>query len=67
MDFIRMIGSILVFIAVWIIVIIVLKCFVIKNPILLGWFLRIGMDLVEVKVIHSFWNSLIFTFMNSAK
>jgi len=67
MDFIRMIGSILVFIAVWIIVIIILKYFVIKNPILLGWFLRIGMDLVEIKVIHSFWNSVIFTFMNSNK
>lgn len=62
-----MIGSILVFIAVWIIVIIILKYFVIKNPILLGWFLRIGMDLVEIKVIHSFWNSVIFTFMNSNK
>lgn len=67
MDFIRMIGSILLFIAVWIVVLVILKCFVTKNPALLGWFLRLGMDLVEVKIIHSFWNSLIFTFINSSK
>ncbi len=46
MDFIRMIGSILVFIAVLIIIILVMKCFITKNYALLGWMLRLGMDLV---------------------
>lgn len=62
-----MIGSILVFVAVWIIFIVVLKVFFIKNNATLGWLLRIGMDLIEVKILHSFWNSLIFTIINSSE
>lgn len=67
MDFIRMIGSILVFVAVWSIFIVVLKVFFIKNTSILGWLLRLGMDLIEVKILHSFWNSLIFTIINSSQ
>jgi hypothetical protein len=67
MDFIRMIGSILLLIALLILVIIVLKIFVTENTTLLGWLIKVGMDVVEIKIIHSFWNSLIFTIMNSTQ
>lgn len=65
MDFIRMIGSILVFIAVWVLLIVVLKVFFIKNLLTLGWLVRLGMDFIEIKILHSFWNSLLFTIVIS--
>ncbi len=65
MDFVRMIGSVLVFIAVWTLMIVTMKIFFTKNHALLGWLLRLAMDLIEVKIMHSFWNSLIFTIMSA--
>ncbi len=60
-----MIGSVLVFIAVWTLMIVTMKIFFTKNHALLGWLLRLAMDLIEVKIMHSFWNSLIFTVIKS--
>lgn len=62
-----MIGSILVFVAVWVIFTVILKVFFTKNNLILGWLLRLGMDLIEVKILHSFWNSLLFTIINSSQ
>ncbi len=46
MDFIRMIGSILILIAALIIIIVVIRYLIKKNTDLLGWLIRLGMDLV---------------------
>jgi hypothetical protein len=64
MDFIRMIGSILTFIAFWITFLIVFKYLISKDKDIFGWLIRLGMDLIEIKILFSFWNSLIFTFSN---
>jgi len=66
-DFVRMIGSILVFLAFWITLLLMFKFLVARSNILLGWMIRLGMDLVEVKILHSYWNNLIFTIINADK
>jgi hypothetical protein len=64
MDFIRLNGSVLFFAVLWTFVIIIAKyLFKIKES-RLSYMVAFGVDLMEVKILHSFWSSLLFIIVN---
>jgi hypothetical protein len=64
MDFIRLNGSVLFFAVLWTFVIIIAKyLFKIKES-RLAYMVAFGVDLMEVKILHSFWSSLLFIIVN---
>ena len=66
MDFIRLIGSILMFIIAYGIMLWIVKNILEVTAPTFAFLLRLGMDLVEVKIVFSIWNSLLFTIVNAS-
>lgn len=64
MDFIRLNGSVLFFAAIWTIVVIISKYLIKVKENRLTYMIAFGLDLMEVKILHSFWSSLLFIIIN---
>jgi hypothetical protein len=64
MDFIRLNGSVLLFGVVWAVVVLISKYLIEMRESRLNYMVRFGVDLVEVKILHSFWSALLFVVIN---
>jgi hypothetical protein len=64
MDFIRLNGSVLLFAVVWTVVVLVSKYLFKVKENRLKYMVTFGIDIMEVKILHSFWSSLVFILIN---
>lgn len=65
MDFIRFMGSILSFLVLWSTVLLAAKfLFRVQDPTW-KYLTNFGMDITEIKILHSFWSSLIYAILNA--
>lgn len=64
MDFLRFMGAIILFFLLWVVILLVAKFLLKINQKSFQWLVRFGLDLIEVKILHSFWSSLIFLIVN---
>lgn len=64
MDFMRLNGSVLLFSAIWIIVVVIAKYLFTAKEKNISYLVTFGIDLVEVKVLHSFWSAVIYVIIN---
>ena len=64
MDFMRLNGSVLFFAAIWGLVVIIAKYLFKVKEKNVAYIITFGVDLVEVKVLHSFWSAIIYNIIN---
>ena len=64
MDFIRLMGSIIFFAAFILITYVICKFLIKVKDSKLNFMIRLSVDLMEVKVLHSFWTSLLYIIAN---
>lgn len=64
MDFMRLNGSVLFFAAIWGLVVIIAKYLFNVKEKNVAYIITFGVDLVEVKVLHSFWSAIIYNIIN---
>jgi hypothetical protein len=64
MDFVRLVGSIILFGVVMLVVYLIARCLLKVKQSKLDFITRFGIDLLEVKVMHSFWTSFIYIVIN---
>lgn len=65
MDFIRLVGSILLFGVLMLVVYLIARYLLKVKESKLEFITRFSIDLLEVKVFHSFWTSFIYIAINS--
>ena len=64
MDFVRLMGSIIFFTAFMLITYVICKFLFEVKESKLNFMVRLSVDLMEVKVFHSFWSSLLYIIAN---
>jgi hypothetical protein len=64
MDFIRLNGSVLFFGILWGAIILISKYLIKAKESRVRYMINFGIDLMEVKILHSFWSALIFVVIN---
>jgi hypothetical protein len=64
MDFIRLNGSVLFFALLWSFIIIIGKFLFSISEKKISLMINFGLDLIEVKILHSFWSAIIYVIIN---
>lgn len=64
MDFIRLNGSVILFGVIWAFALLISKCLFGIRQSQINYMVKFGSDIMEVKILHSFWSSLLFLIVN---